>query len=175
MPYKKNAPTKEAQKPTFTVEEEIPIGNLLLSDTQAISVSLVRNKGNRYVSIKRMYKTKNNDSYKPKSGIWIPFEETNNIISLLMYSYDEGIKAHWDEPAITPEEISIKSDGLPPIEENDIHKSMQIALQETKSALDKLNYCIEHSDSLREKHQDTSSLELIKEQTLRTISRIFGK
>ncbi len=93
------ANTKRAtpEKPSpITVVADILMGTVELNETKAISVSLVRNALQQdYIAICRMQRSKNNDEWKPKSAIWLPFSNMDKIIEIINHAYKEGLKIGW--------------------------------------------------------------------------------
>ena len=99
MPTKRENAGKKAtaEKPSLiTIIADIPMGTVELSETKAISVSLVRNALQQdYVAICRMQRSKNNDEWKPRNAIWLPFSNMDKIIEIINYAYKEGLKLGW--------------------------------------------------------------------------------
>lgn len=104
MATKRKSTGKNANKKVVTEQKlspisittDIPMGIVELSETQAISVSLIRNAlQQEYVAVRRMYRTGSNTDWKPKSAIWLPFTKMDKIGEVICHAYDEGIKLGW--------------------------------------------------------------------------------
>ena len=74
------------------------IGLIELSDSKAISVSLIRNAlEQKFLAIEKISKTKTGEwSAKKDSGVWIPFHNMEEVGNLIAYAYNEGVKAGWN-------------------------------------------------------------------------------
>ena len=82
---------KSAPSP-LEIQDYIDMGRVELSETQAISVSLVRNVlKQEYLAIQRTTKTKDGE-WKVKGGIWLPFSEMQKIGEIIYNAYNEGLK-----------------------------------------------------------------------------------
>ena len=80
----------------ITVITDIPMGKVELSETQAISVSLIRNElQQEFVAIRRMYRSKSDDKWKMQDKIWLPFKNMYEICSVLINAFSEGNKLGW--------------------------------------------------------------------------------
>jgi hypothetical protein len=88
-------PTKK--KEPFTVDENIDVSIVELSPTQGFKISLVSKNNERYISVTRVYKTKTDNKWKPKSGMWIPYAAANDIIPKLYLAYETGTRLGWDK------------------------------------------------------------------------------
>ena len=99
MPTKRENASKKAtaEKPSpITIIADIPMGTLKLSETKAISVSLVRSALQQdYVAICRMQRSRNSDEWKTTKAIWLPFSNMDKIIEIINYAYKEGLKLGW--------------------------------------------------------------------------------
>ena len=56
-----------------------------------------------------MYKTKSENKWNPKSGIWLPFSAVNEIMTKVYSAYETGIKLDWDKK---PSNSNCKNDGI---------------------------------------------------------------
>ncbi|MBR3050133.1 MAG: hypothetical protein IKN16_04815 [Selenomonadaceae bacterium] len=80
----------------LTVIADIPMGKVELSETQAISVALIRNElQQEFVAVRRMYRSKNTDKWKTQDKIWLPFKNMYELCSVLINAYDVGNKLGW--------------------------------------------------------------------------------
>ena len=86
---------KTQKKEPFSVDENIDIGLVPLSESQGVKISLVSKNGEHYISITRMYKTKADNKWNPKSGTWIPFNAANDIMTKVYEAYETGLKLNW--------------------------------------------------------------------------------
>lgn len=120
----KKSSTRKAE-PTLEeiLQEETPsplkltyykrIGLIELSESNAISVALLRNAlDKKYLSIQKATRTKNGD-WKDSKGNWIPFEKMEEVLDLINYAYNEGVKAGWhntyDPQPMTVQKSNIQS------------------------------------------------------------------
>lgn len=92
----KKKPSKEVEKKTspsaLEIQDSIEMGRVELSETQAISVSLIRNVlKQEYLAVQRTVKTKDGE-WKVKGGIWLPFSEMEKIGDIIQNAYNEGLK-----------------------------------------------------------------------------------
>ena len=79
-----------------TVITDIPMGKVELSETQAISVALIRNElQQEFVAVRRMYRSNSNDKWKTQDKIWLPFKNMYEICSVLINAFGEGNKLGW--------------------------------------------------------------------------------
>lgn len=90
--------TQKGKTLNMEIDEDIHIYFLKISDTQAIDISLIRSKNNKYVAINRMHKTKSDNEWKHSKGMWIPYEQADKIADLIHIAHEKGLKLYWDMP-----------------------------------------------------------------------------
>ena len=75
---------------------DIFMGQVDLSETQAISVALIRNElQQEFVAVRRMYRSKSSDNWKSQDKIWLPFKNMYEICNVLINAFSEGSKLGW--------------------------------------------------------------------------------
>ena len=80
----------------LTVITDIPMGKVELSETQAISVALIRNElQQEFVAVRRMYRSKSGDKWKVQDKIWFPFKNMYEVCAILINAFSEGNKLGW--------------------------------------------------------------------------------
>ncbi|MBQ6298692.1 MAG: hypothetical protein IJK81_13590 [Selenomonadaceae bacterium] len=78
------------------VVADILMGKVELSETQAISVSLIRNElQQEFVAVRRLYRSKSGDNWKSQDKIWFPFKNMYEICAILINAFSEGNKLGW--------------------------------------------------------------------------------
>ena len=89
---KEDESVKKSAPSPLEIQDYIDMGRVELSETQAISVALVRNVlKQEYLAIQRTTKTKDGE-WKVKGGIWLPFSEMQKIGDIIYNAYNEGLK-----------------------------------------------------------------------------------
>lgn len=99
------------------IQDKADMGLVKLSDSNAMSVCLIRTPSRCYIAIHRMYKTKKNDEWKPKKGgIWLPFENIEEIGCLINEAIDECLKRGWNESGLTSGNENDREGEMPYLE-----------------------------------------------------------
>lgn len=93
----KNTKTAAIKKTApFTIDEQLDCGEVTTGDNQAIGISLVRHEHNRYLSLSKLYVTKEG-LHKNRGGMWIPFAHLEDVIGLMSNALNKGIANGWDK------------------------------------------------------------------------------
>ena len=74
---------KETKELALNIDATTEIGMVEMSTTQAMRVSIIRSKGDRYTAITHFYRKKFDDMWKPKGSLWIPLEHTGQMAEFL--------------------------------------------------------------------------------------------
>ena len=115
---RKAAPPKTEELPVQEIPSPVKIvyqkdmGLINLSDSKGILVSLIRNAlEQKFLAIQRVSKGKNG-SWKADGGkVWLPFGKMKDVVELIAYAYDEGVKAGWDND-YEPQPMNIQQGNI---------------------------------------------------------------
>ena len=123
----KEEPSKSKKPSALDITYRKNMGLIELSESKAISVSLIRNAlEQKFLAIEKISKTKSGEwSSKKDSGVWIPFHTMEKVGNLIAYAYSEGEKAGWAN-TYEPQPMTLPQGSVP------IDNVQQPAIRELK-------------------------------------------
>lgn len=123
----KEEPSKNKKPSALDITYRKNMGLIELSESKAISVSLIRNAlEQKFLAIEKISRTKSGEwSSKKDSGVWIPFYKMEEIGNLIAYAYSEGEKAGWTN-TYEPKPMTLPQGSVP------VDNVQQSAIRELK-------------------------------------------